>query len=172
MKNLLILSILIFTISCSNLSNSRNLEAKREQRFSIEQDTSYKDNSLDIERIKRNFYKYGNNKDESILIHQQLLGEKYYSIYMRSDGKSGAAIFNNDKEFEKFIQDMKTVSNNYKKNLNFTFGSQAGKISAYGEDRIWLSVSNLNNEITLLNINKSEIDSIESCYIKYKKEKE
>jgi hypothetical protein len=163
----------LFT-SCGNISNSN------EERFSKKLDTSYKDNSTDIESITRTFYQRDKNiinqitaKVNDNLSLQQTIGEKEYTMIITEDRKTGVTLFEDNTAMLKLFDDMNTVLSNPGKSLRYEFGSLSnGEISSYGEDEISISIrSTLQDKRLYAHLNKAEIDSMKSCFLRYRAEK-
>ena len=160
----------VFLFSLSSCVTKGGTESSS-PRFSKDLDTSYKDNSTEIQSITRTFYKYedGNN----IAKLTQVIGDSSYAIDIKNGSDFSVTIFSNDRELKKFFEDLRTVANNPKKPLNFKFGTlQEGSISLIGEElNLYLPPVTSTNKSVSIDIKKSEIDSLESCFKRYSKEK-
>ena len=160
MKYIFITFLCFLIISCGNKS------ANSQERFSRKLDTSYKVNSTEVESITRTFYKKGDVLDDHIYL-QQTVGKKDYvmNIYEKKANKVQVVLISEEK-MPKLFEDMNTVISNSEKNLNFTFGQlDDGIISALGKDEISIFTNGVSHFL-----NKAEIDSMKSCYLKYKTE--
>lgn len=148
-----------FFMSCGS-PNSNKLE-----RFSKRLDTFYKTNSTDVENITRRFYEKGDMTSDYVSLAQEI-GKKEYILHIVDDKKSSVQLFSDDKMIEKFFDDMKTVISNPSKRLEYTFGTlEEGRISSFVDDEISVRTGSGSTYL-----NKSEIDSMKSCYDRYKKE--
>jgi hypothetical protein len=103
----------------------------------------------------------------------QVIGDSSYAIDIKNGSDFSVTIFSNDRELKKFFEDLRTVANNPKKPLNFKFGTlQQGSISLIGEElNLYLPPVTSTNKSVSFDIKKSEIDSLESCFKRYSKEK-
>jgi hypothetical protein len=146
-------------------------------RYTTKIDTIYKPNSTTIERFNRHFYKYENNVEGShdlIEIYQKevvtpltsfdTIGCKEFTIYVNHyrDGSVNTDIsnltnFENEDKFEKFISECKIVTSNPTKLLVYYYNN--------------LSIQLAGDELFIggIIVPKSEIDSIDKCYQKFKK---
>lgn len=160
---------ILFTASC----NDKKSAGTSTERYSTKLDTSYKDNSLEINSISRTFYQLGKWGDNPYIQLSQNVGEKGFTITLHDGKDFTVSIFENDKELNKFFEDMQTVANNPDKTLNFDFGSlKSGSISFNKPDnKIMLYNRGMfKDESSLVYIDKAEIDSMQTCYNKYKSE--
>ena len=156
---LLFTLVSIFFISCGS-ANSNNSE-----RFSKRLDTSYKTNSTEVESVTRRFYEKGDMTSDYVSLAQEI-GKKEYVLHIVDDKKSSVQLFSDDKMIEKFFGDMKTVISNPNKRLEYTFGTlEEGRISSFVDNEISVRTSSGSTYL-----NKSEIDSMKSCYDRYRKE--
>lgn len=164
-------SILVFFLfqltSCVNKGGTEGTS----QRFSQDLDTSYKENSTEIESITRTFYNYEDGSNSAKLTH--VIGDTSYAFDIKNGSDFSVTIFSNDRELKKFFEDLRTVANNPKKPLNYKFGTvQQGSISLIGEElNLYLPPITSTAKSVAIDIKKSEIDSLESCYNRYLKEK-
>ncbi len=164
-------SILVFFLfqltSCVNKGGTEGTS----QRFSKDLDTSYKENSTEIESITRTFYNYEDGSNSAKLTH--VIGDTSYAYVIQNDSEFSLVTFSNENELKKFFSDMRTVANNPKKPLKYNFGAlQNGNISSSGDDiHLFIHSSISAGKAVSLDIKKSEIDSLESCYNRYLKEK-
>ena len=87
-----------------------------------------------------------------------------------------------DSTFEKFLKDAKTVLKNADKRLSFDFGhsfkskyieiKSGCTITSFKKDQTYLYFpSSDRHESIFININASEIDSMESCFRRYLEER-
>jgi hypothetical protein len=173
--NFSILGLFLFQLnSCANKGGAEGGTEEgtgaKSQRFSKDLDTSYKDNSTEIESITRTFYKYEDGSKSAKL--SQVLGDTSYAFAITNGSDYSVTIFYN-KEIKKFFEDLRTVANNPKKQLNYKFGGlQEGSISLLGEElNLFLPPVTATAKSVSLYIKKSEIDSLESCYKRYSTEK-
>ncbi len=169
--SLSILGLFLFQLtSCENKGVKQVGKETKSQRFSKELDTSYKDNSTEIESITRTFYKYEDGSKSAKL--SQVVGDTSYAFAITNGSDYSVTIFYN-KEIKKFFEDLRTVANNPKKQLNYKFGAlQEGTISLIGEElNLFLPPITATAKPVSLYIKKSEIDSLESCYKRYSIEK-
>lgn len=160
----------VFLIAISSCISNGGTDSNS-QRFSKDLDTSYKDNSTEIQSITRTFYKYEDGNNSATLT--QVIGDSSYAFIIKNDKEISLVTFSNQLELKKFFTDMRTVVNNSKKPLNFKFGAlQNGSISASGDDvHLFILPSFSSKESVSIDIKKSEIDSLESCFKRYSKEK-
>jgi hypothetical protein len=162
-------SILVFFLfqltSCVNKGGTEGTS----QRFSKDLDTSYKENSTEIESITRTFYNYEDGSNSAKLTH--VIGDTSYAFSIKNGSDISATIFYS-KEMKKFFEDLRTVANNPKKSLNYKFGAlQEGSISLIGDElNLYLPPITSTAKSVAIDIKKSEIDSLESCYNRYLKE--
>lgn len=174
MKNLnnafLFVLIICFSFLIDSCVSSAKKSSNNSSRFSKDLDTSYKVNSTEIESITRTFYNYedGDNK----LRLTQNINDTSIALSIFNGTEFSSAIFMNDKELKKFFADLKTVANNPTKPLTYTIGTlQEGSVSISGDEiSLWLPPVISTRKSVGMNIKKSEIDSLESCYSKYSKE--
>lgn len=169
--SLSILGLFLFQLtSCVNKVGAEEGKEAKSQRFSKDLDTSYKDNSTEIESITRTFYKYEDGSKSAKL--SQVIGDTSYAFAITNGSDYSVTIFYN-KEIKKFFEDLRTVANNPKKQLNYKFGGlQEGSISLLGEElNLFLPPVTATAKSVSLYIKKSEIDSLESCYKRYSIEK-
>jgi hypothetical protein len=166
----LFLSITSLAILNNSCVSSEGKSSLNRTRFSKDLDTSYKANSTEIESITRTFYNYevGDNK----LKLTQELNDTSFALTIFNGNNISSAIFMNNKEIIKFFSDLKTVSSNPNKDLRYTIGTlQEGSLSLSGDDiSLYLPAAISTSQSVLINIKKSEIDSLESCYNRYIKE--
>lgn len=168
-KNHLFIQLSLFSlllISCGS-PNSNNLE-----RFSKRLDTSYKSNSTEVESVTRRFYEKGDMANDYVALGQEI-GKKEYILHIVDDKKSSVQLFSDEKMIEKFFDDMKTVISNPSKGLDYKFGTlEEGRISSFGDDEISVSIPDMigvsSTKSVYSYLNKSEIDSMKSCYDRYK----
>jgi hypothetical protein len=158
----------ILMISCQNT----NKTSSTSQRFSTQLDTSYKDNSTDIESIRRTIYQFGSYENgKMISLESENLNKNGLSMSFIDDKIITAAIFEKPDLFKKFIKDARTVSSNPNKRLSYNFGAlNEGTITSVGEGKINLYVSALSKS-TYIDIDIAEVDSMESCYNRFLSEK-
>ena len=137
--------VLIFIcLSCDN--TIRELEVVRMERFSTETDTTYKDNSTEIESITRTFYHRESLYKEMKI--EQILGEKMYKAQITSYSKSkydksltvedikiGSVEFKNDKEFEWFMNTIDTMLVHSDKKLNYWIKEKSDIVGSISNDR-------------------------------------
>lgn len=162
----LVLSACLLLISCSDLSNNSDSG----QRFSNELDTFYKTNSTEIESIERTFYKKGDIISNYIAISQKVGQKSYRLMIYDKDNKENNLIsvstLNDDTKIEQMFKDMQIVLSNPGKMLDYRFGElQNGRIRANGNNEISISIDG-----NYQYLNKAEIDSMQSCYNRFKKE--
>lgn len=180
MKKNYILYLCILFISCGNRSNSNEEKVSKKldtsnfnkERFSKNLDTFYKDNSLDIDFIIRTFY----SKDKNILndnlkLTQHLGEEKYYTLSIYHNRNIGSVIIEDSISMLKLFDDMNTVISNTEKKLRYKFGSSIisnGEIYSFGnKEEISISISTDGKKTVYMNVNKAEIDSMKSCFLRY-----
>jgi len=159
----------ILMISCQSKNNTNS----NSQRFSTKLDTSYKENSTEIDNINRTIYQFGTySSDEMIYLYTKVPEAKEFGLCFKDKDNFNIALFENSNLFMKFLKDARTVLSNPNKNLTFTFGSlNEGKITQ-GIDVGSVSLFLYQNSKSTLNyIKSSEIDSMESCYNRFLKEK-
>jgi hypothetical protein len=159
----------IMMISCQSKNNTNS----NSQRFSTKLDTSYKENSTEIDNIRRTLFQFGTySSDEMIYLCTKVPEAKEFVMGFKNKDNLNIALFENADLFEKFLKDVRTVLSNPNKNLTFTFGIlNDGKITQ-GTDVGSVSLFLYQNSKSTLNYMKSsEIDSLESCYKRFLKEK-
>lgn len=166
-KLLLLLNISIILFSCKT-------DVDNKIRYTTKIDTTYKPNSTDIWFLNKNFYKYekfAEGSNDLIEIYQggipspfDTIGSKGFNISVTHyrDGdvqniKSTIAYFENEEKFEKFISECKIVTSNPNKSLTYYYGDLSIEIMGDG-----LFIGGII-------VPKSEIDSIDKCYQKFKK---
>lgn len=160
----------IFMISCQN-SNKTNSTS---QRFSTKLDTSYKDNSTDIERITRTIYQYGSYETgKMIALQSNNTNKNGLSMLFLDEKIIAVAIFEKPELFKKFIKDARTVFSNPNKSLRFNFGAliEGTITSGIGEGTINLYCVSPFSKTTSIDIAIAEVDSMESCYNRFLSEK-
>lgn len=167
-KSTLVIAIIIASCQGGKESSSSS------QRFSTKLDTSYKTNSTEIESITRTIYKNGSLTDDKMMTLNSKLGvENSLAFVFKDDNTISAVTFEDEKSLKKFIEDARTVLNNPDKDLNYTFGALNNGAIQKGTDKgtISLRVETIGlDKVTYNYINSAEIDSIESCYNRYKSE--
>ena len=159
----------ILMISCQSKNNTNS----DSQRFSTKLDTSYKENSTEIDDIKRTIYQFGTyTSDEMIELNISVKKDKNLCLCFKDKDNLNVSLFENSDLFIKFIKDARTVLNNRNKNLTYTFGAlNDGQITnGIEEGEVTFSV-NRDSKTTYNHIKSSEIDSLESCYNRFLKEK-
>ncbi len=174
--------VIMILISCQSNSGSNSKSNSKsntksdsnEQRFSKELDTTYKDNSTDIDKIKRTFYQLGDYSSD-IMIRLEI-EDKSNEIYIYCGNGEDIQItfFENTSQFQKFLKDARTVLNNPNKNLRYDFGyledNQINSGFSKGSVGLFLP-ENSRAKSVLIEVNSSEIDSMESCLNRFLKEK-
>lgn len=171
MKTKFLYSIIFFALLLITACGSEKSIKPNPQRFSRHLDTSYKNNSLEIRSISRTFYTLEGKDNNPQVTLKKNIGENEFVIIINDRKNLAVSIFENDKELKKFFEDMKTVANNPDKSLNFDFGSLKGGYISYSnpEKKIMLYNTGLTvqDKSTFIYLDKSEIDSMQSCYNKY-----
>ena len=160
MKYIFVSYLSFLLISCGNTSSNSG------ERYSKKLDTSYKDNSTEVASVTRTFYKKGDILDDHIYLRQKLGDKDYLMIIYDDKEKKNEVVLISEEKMPKLFEDMNTVISNSEKNLNFTFGNlEGGEISYFVKGEISIYINGVSH-----NLNKAEIDSMQSCYLKYKTE--
>lgn len=173
LNNLLLVFIALNVVSCQN--SEKDLDYKGKARFSDSIAVKYKDNSLDIEYQERIFYK--RELGEDMMRISQRIGESSYSIFIYNTYKgqirSSMIHLPNDSAFNKMVSDMRFVMQNADKHLRYTFedGTSVGTITAMTTGiNLHVMFGGNREDVASMDIIPSEIDSIESCFLRYKNE--
>jgi len=182
MKKLLFILCITVLGSCGEKEKNNNSEKKQEEekavvRFSTELDTTYKDNSLDIEQISRTFYRgkdwLGCEADfsKTIVNNSDYYDNLSYAFGMIStlgkDFKTGAIIFNNDEEVLKFIDNIQLVIDNPDKDLRFDVGALDNTYIETQSDNKAQIVYYKKGESVFFDIDQTELDSLKSCFNRF-----
>jgi len=172
-KFIKITSIAILGMYCQTNSKKPNISIKNTQRFSTDLDTFYKDNSIDIDRIYRTFYNFIDTSSSTRISLRKDISENKINMYYTNSSKVQMAVFSDTTKFYNFIKDARSIINNPTKQLRYDFGNR---------DNCKMKTGNLNGTIFMyltdlifeegmtINIEASEIDSMESCFNRYLKE--
>jgi len=188
-----------YLLSCSNnkqeqkdsLSNdkkkSNNSIVKKHivsQRFSKKVDTLYKINSLNIECLQRQFYSYCDdslfgkkiqivNVTSKNRINNFYWIRLYESIKNPYKSKTAHISFKDKFLLKKAFESMKIVANNSGKNLFYNIGDYEDSYlrTDHTGNGVYLWCMGNNNESIEVLITKSEIDSMQSCFNRFLKEK-
>ncbi len=163
---ILLTSITIFSCNENKIST--------ENGYSNKLDTTYKDNSTDIESITRTFYFKG---DDGLLSDyfslSQKVGEKDYIIAIR-EGEEFGGIVLNDKGFKSLIENARIIMKNKNKDLTFDiseFKTSSMSHAAGMDSGITINSQNLSGKSVSYQLSNTDIDNLEKAYQKYITEK-
>jgi len=163
-KILLGLLMLVLFISC--VSNTK----KTDNGYIKKLDTIYKDNSTDIESIRRTFYFVGDEVDDFLEVTQEI-GKNDYAISIH-DGEDFGTIILNNKEFNTFIENAKIIIKNKGKNLNYDIGSYSSmSTSVMLENGINIYSENLLGKSVSYELSIDDINNLEKALKKFNSEK-
>ena len=146
--------------------------------FSNTLDTTYQFNSTQIESINRTFFMAGDTftiatdpyqitENEYIELSKEL-GKNEYTMIINMDKKIGIEHFS-EKGLIKFFADADTVFQNPTKRLQYSLGKdERGAISLVA-GKLYLNI--FGPESVLRKITRAELDSMKSCFLRFKAEK-
>jgi hypothetical protein len=168
MKKLFLGALLSLSIlSCNNVTTTEK------DGFSTKLDTTYKDNSTDIENISRTIYQKGDRTDSYFVLYQNL-GEKDYIINY-SDGKSignSIVVILNEKEYNFFIESCKTILKNKGKSLMYDIGDLKDvMISPSGDGISFFGQTMLDKTSISYSLTETDFNNLTNAVKKYKAEK-
>ena len=165
-KIVLVLLMSILTISCVNK------EKITEDGYCKKLDTIYKDNSTDIESVRRTFYKKGEFGEDFFGLSQEI-GKEDFVISLIKDNDVSSIIFDN-KSLKSFIDNAKTIIKNKGKNLEFDLGNIKNSSMSHSimlDDGINIYSENLLGKSVSFELSNEDINNLEKAFDKYKKEK-
>lgn len=184
--NLLITSLVILlALGCSQKSSSKKNSTEGEKGgFSLLKDTFYKENSVEISKIKRTFYINNINlsSDESsdYLIEsyslRQELGDSMFTFEMIKNAKEGIQLTIQEmslKQLNEFFSRIETCINNPGKNLSFNFpedGDYQNTLHPLDKGKAYVFTTGTAGTCSG-EISKEDLQNMRDCLTKYLKEK-
>lgn len=187
-KQLTLFATISLTCFCTSKVDISTPKTVVSRRFRSELDTFYKDNSTNINYIVRTFYQFVDKTTQKTIslktdVYNNKSEEEFteFTIFVSDSFEVQSTNFT-DSTFEKFLKDAKTVLKNADKRLSFDFGhsfkskdieiKSGCKITSFNQGHTYLFFppSDRHKSI-LININTSEIDSMENCFRRYLEER-
>ncbi len=181
-KMLIFLTTVIF-FSCKNEIKNNNKPVKKTY-YSLKLDTTYKINSMEVDYVQRNFFHIGSERSDKEMIVSNKVGTNNFKILVvenvydslikaRVTKSFGIATFKNNQQFEKFLEDINVIIDNPNKNLNYQINYNNLNQGAmfYSVDKVLFILKGYQEKTGLIDLTKEDIDSLVSCYNKYKLEK-
>jgi hypothetical protein len=167
--------ILISTFSLCSCGNDSTNDTE-EGGFSKEVDTTYKDNSTEIESITRTFYKKG-DLENSVKFYQDL-GDSDIVVSVSNDSYDIGIALLSPSDFNLFLNNIDTVIKHYDKDLTYDFGSSIlkyGEIVRGIEDNTAnfyiYKTQGLEEMVSSYDVTKEDVENMRNSYKSYIAEK-
>lgn len=166
------LLMLFAIVSCNQPTGTETADYEKNKGYVSEYDTFYKPNSTEIESITRVFfYKKTDAFSGDYIKIQQDKGDSNFSLLMhqeeKGESKLSVAIFD-EKELNKFFDDLNTIVKNSDKNLNYDYYNLS--VHSVSGD-VYFRGSDTNGGYVSMNLNKEDFNNMKEAYSKYQKEK-
>ena len=161
MKKLAIgLLLPVMLSSCVNNTNTSD------NGYCTKTDTTYKDNSTEIDKVMRTFYINGDEINDFLKV-AQYIGENDYIISIHKDDAFASKVLSSEL-FKSFIVNSKTIMKNKEKNLHYDLGDSIFKNSTLShsniaENGINIQIENIHNKSVYYELSKNDFENLENA---------